>query len=302
MKYILSKHILNERKEIEITKAKYLELINSQSILTHARAIEETYDLIINNYLEFEIKLFEFSMDDIVHFNRDYFNFYKTRSALNSKLISLLTSVTLYRDTLKQHVKICLPNQHDIKEKIDKLFETQRENIDFLFMEKLRNHIQHFGMPVHNVTHQINVTSLDEDRMIEYSIELESLSNRFFADKEMRKAFENKIEEKVDLRKFTRIYVETIGDIQIQIRELIEENVNKNRKIIESAHKQYSADETESFAGLRARKIENNKEVDSIPLLLEWDDVRIELITRNNNLNNLQKCYVTGAIHNTNKK
>ena len=302
MRYILSKRILNEKKEIEITEAKYLELKNSQSILMHARAIEETYDLVITNYLEFESKLYELSLDYLVHLQKDYFDFYKTRSALNSKLISLLTSVTLYRDTLKQHVKTCLPQQHDIKSKIDKLFETHRKNTDFLFMEKLRNHIQHFGLPVHNVTYHGNVTSLDEDRMIEYSIEIESFSESLFFDKKMREIFENKIETKVDLKKLTRIYIETIGEIQIQIREFIKENVNKNRKIIESAHKQYSADETESLAGLRARKIENNKEVDSIPLLLEWDDVRIELITRNNNLNNLQKCYVTGAIHNTNKK
>ena len=61
MKYLLCKVVLGNVPEIEITAEEYAEFEKARNILSSAFAIEENYEILITNYLDFEKQIFDTS-------------------------------------------------------------------------------------------------------------------------------------------------------------------------------------------------------------------------------------------------
>jgi hypothetical protein len=56
----------------------------------------------------------------------------------------------------------------------------------------------------------------------------------------------------------------------------------------------YRAVYKKDFVALSAYVFDDKIKIDEIPLFLNWDDIRIRLQKRNNQLRNLKRSYVTG--------
>ena len=297
MKYILSKNVLGNVPKIEISELEYLELQSAHNILTNALEIEQKYEIVISNYLDFEQNILNATAKYMIREHLDYSDFFEVRLSFNIKLVNLLTAVRLYVDQLNQNVTECLNGHKNTKDNVKKLFSKEYdENVYYRFMETLRNYVQHRGIPVHSTQQNSSWTSLDGDGMLEYSIEL--ASNRIYLeeDKKIKKSVLAEMEDKIDLKVATRSYVESISTVNDAARSMIADSVDSSRKLIEEAHKRYAQICTDSLVGLSACKLDNKKYLSSIPLLLDWDNVRISLQNRNRKLTNLRKRYVTGNV------
>ncbi len=302
MKYILRKDVLANVPEIEISESEYCELQRARNILSNALEIEEKYEIVISNFLDFEQEILNATTKYMVREHLDYSDFFKVRLGLNIKLVNLLTAVRLYVDQLNQNVTECLDDKQNVKDDVKKLFSKEYdENKYFRFMEALRNYVQHRGIPVHWTQQNRRWTTLDDDGMLEYSIELASQRTYLEEDKKMKKSVLAEIGDKVDLKAATRSYVESISIVHDSARSMIAESTDRSRKLIEEAHQRYSKEYTDSLVGLSACKRDGHKLVASIPLLLDWDDVRVSLQKRNKKLINLRKRYATGIIKTHNK-
>jgi hypothetical protein len=302
MKYILSKNTLGGVPEIEISDSEYSALLKARNILSNALEIEEKYEIVISNYLDFEQQILNATTKYMIREHLDYSDFFKVRLGFNIKLVNLLTAVKLYVDQLNQNVTECLSENEDAKSDVKKLFSKEYdENLYYRFMEALRNYVQHRGIPVHWTEQGSRWTSIEDDGMMEYSIELASERIYLEEDKKMKKSVLAEIDDKVDLKKGTRSYVESISNVHDAARSMIAESVDRSRKLIEETHQRYAQIHTGSLVGLSAWKLKGDKHISSVPLLLDWDDVRMGLQKRNRKLTNLRKRYVTGNIKTHNK-
>ena len=129
---------------------------------------------------------------------------------------------------------------------------------------------------------------------MEFTVDIAAQRRYLEADKKFKKSILAEISENVDLKAASRRYVESLSAINEFARELIVDSVTSARTAIEGAHKRYAKIYSESLIGIAASAIAEEGEVSSVPLLLDWDDVRIELQKRNTQLRNLSKKYVTG--------
>ena len=77
-------------------------------------------------------------------------------------------------------------------------------------------------------------------------------------------------------------------------RKFVEKRLNESRSIIECARDEYQKVYSEKFVGLSVMCFEENIIIDSKPILLDWDDIRLKLTRRNTELINLTNRYVTG--------
>lgn len=297
MKYLLRGIVAGKVSEIEIAAGEYAEFKKARNILSNALAIEEKYEIVITNYLDFEKQILDTTTDSMVRGHLDYSDFFKVRLGLNVRLINLLTAVRLYVDQLSQNVQECVPDVADAKEIVKKFFSKENdENKEYRFMEALRNHVQHRGLPVHWTQQGFRRTSLEEGSFLEFSIELASLRSYLEEDSKFKKKVLAELGEKVDLKAATRSYVESISNVHESVRNMITESVTLARELIEGAHRRFTAVHGESSAGLIACKCSNGRQISAIPLLLDWDNIRVELQKRNKKLTNLRKCYATGRI------
>ncbi|HWP92590.1 MAG TPA: hypothetical protein VNN20_10395 [Thermodesulfobacteriota bacterium] len=303
MRYLLRKAGLGNVPEIEISEFEYLEYKKAQNILSNALAIEEKYEIVIANYIDFEQEILEITTNHMVREHLDYSDFFKVRLGLNIRLVNLLTAVRLYIDQSNQNVTECLPNDSNAKGNVKKLFSKEYdENRDYRFMEALRNYVQHRGIPVHWTQLGGRWISLDDDRLLEYSMELASQRSYLEEDEKMKNSVLDEMDDKVDLKAATRSYIESISKVHDSARSMIAESTAYSRRLIEDAHRRYSEVYSGSLLGLRACIWDEHKQIASVPILLDWDDIRVDLQKRNRKLVNLSKRYVTGAIKTHNKK
>jgi len=294
---MLRKMVLGNVPEIEISEAEYFELQKARNILSNALAIEEKYEIVITNYLDFEKEILNITANYMIRDHIDYSDFFKVRLNLNVKLVNLLTAVRLYVDQLNQDIAECFPDNPKMKDDVKELFTKEHdENCCYRFMEALRNYVQHRGIPVHWTQQSFRWTSLEDNGLLEYSIELASQRDCLEEDCKMKRSVLSEMGEKVDLKLATRSYIESISRVHDLARNMIADPTISSRKLIEDARRRYSKEYSESLVGLSACKIENHEEIASIPLLLDWDNIRIDLQKRNRKLANLSKRYATGVI------
>ena len=101
----------------------------------------------------------------------------------------------------------------------------------------------------------------------------------------------------VELVYSARVYVSAISRIHEKVRKLIKEKLNQSRNTIDQVIIDFKAKNDDNALCLRAsaQEIVPPHDVkENVPIFLDWDDVRIELMKRNRNLGNLEKIYVRG--------
>ena len=302
MRYLLRKCVLGSVPEVEITKDEYARLESAHHILSCALAIEEKYEILIANYLDFEKEMLNLTAEDMVRSDKDHSNMFEVRLRLNARLVNLLTAARLYVDQLNQDVRVCAPQDHDAKEQVKKFFAKEYdESRDYRFMEALRNYVQHSGIPVHQTSQGCKWTALDGNGLLEFSMELASQRSCLGEDQQFKKAVLDELDEQVDLKVATRKYVESMSNVQESARSIVAESVTASRGLIEDAQRRYAEVSNGDLVGLGACKWPDGGKISTVPLFLEWDDIRIRLQARNGKLINLSKRYVSG-IASTKKK
>jgi hypothetical protein len=302
MKYLLSKVVLDKVPEIEITAQEYAEFEKARNILSNALAIEEKYEIVIANYLDFEKQILNTTTGYMAREHLDYSDFFEVRLGLNIRLVNLLTAAKLYVDQLNQNIRKCVPNVSDAEEVVKNFFSNEYDkNKEYRFMEALRNYVQHRGIPMHWTQQGGRWTSLEDDGFLEYYMEVSSQRSYLEEDPKFKKQVLAELDEKVDLKAATRSYVESISNVHESARSMIVESVSRARELIEDAHRRYAAIHSGSLVGLSACKWSDEGQMADIPLLLDWNDIRVKLQKRNKKLTNLRKRYVTGSIKTHNK-
>jgi hypothetical protein len=209
----------------------------------------------------------------------------------------------LYVDQVNQNIRECIPDVTDSKDAVKSLFSDKYDNHkEYRFMETLRNYVQHRGLPVHHTQFGSRWTSLDDDGLMEFSMEL--ASDPLFLEENggFKKVVLDEWNGKIDLKQATRKYVELFSEVQEAARAIIAESVTAARKLIEEAQNRYRLIHSGSLAGLSACKCPEEGEIIAIPLLLDWDDIRIGLEKRNRKLVNLSRRYVTSSVKTSTKQ
>lgn len=297
IRYVVRKRVLGAVPEIEISSDEFLALAGARAILTNAFAIEEKYEIVLANLLELEKELLTLAATEILRHPSDYADFYAVRALLNVRMVNLLTAAKLYLDQLPQHVSKCMPNLAEAKETIHSYCsEEYDERFEYRFMEALRNYVQHRGIPVHFTSHGGNRTHHDNGSFLEYCVDI--AAQRVYLEEDgkfKRSVLEEISDDVVDLKASARAYVESISTIHHRTRELIADAAVKARAVIESSHARYTEVHEDTLVSLAALAIGEHGQIEkSVPLLLEWDDVRLDLQKRNRRLRNLGRQYATG--------
>ena len=302
MKYILRIHALGRHPEISMDKHEFDSIRRAKVALSEGLSIEENYEILISNYLEFEKEILDNALNLMIRCPFDYDDFFQIRIGFNRKLINLLTAARLYVDQLYLRVRSIVSDKANIKETIKKLFSDEYDKtLEYRFMESLRNCVQHRGMPVHwtQLRGFSNYSAEVEKRI--FSVEVASQKEYLEKNGEFKKSVLDEIPDKVDLKAFTRIYIECISRVHDAARKFIEQPLKESRSKIEAAITTYQKVYPKKFVGLHALCLKDENIVESVPLLLDWDDIRLKLIKRNSVLINLRNRHVSGEIKSQNK-
>ncbi len=286
-KYSIKIMALNCSFAIDINEECFHDLKRSKVILDQALAIEEKYEIIINNYIELEQQVTNEAIKNMTtsHFEPD--DIFNTILALNVKLVNLLSSCYLYYCQVPRSVRECLC-EPDAPKVVNGLFSHEYDNnLNYRFMYELRNHLQHNGLAVH--CGNIHKKWKGNYDILEYSFSFFAEKSECLLNEKFKKKILNELPDKIDLHSASRSYIESISNVHEQIRNMIQEVV-KSRVTIETAmdnFKEKYPDKNLYF--LSACSYDDKDLVQEISLSLDWDDIRKKLLMRNKRLGSLGK-------------
>lgn len=241
MKYCLRKAVIDRVPDVEISAQDFNNLKISRHVLSNAFEIEQKYEILISNFLELEKEILHIAVNNVVRSAHTYAEHFETVSVLNTRLVNLLTATRLYFDQLPNNLRNCDMTQKgfiaDFKSKCSEEYDS---HFEYRFMEALRNHVQHQGIPIHNINQNARWTSHCDDGLLEHSVQLLAKRSNLQENIKFKKSVLKEITADIDLIAASRQYIESISSINEFVRELISEGLTSARATIESAHQSYS--------------------------------------------------------------
>lgn len=300
MKYLMLQSVPGDTTEIEIDESTYLAYKTAMEVLSSCLAIEKKYEILLSNYLELERQILQITSSQMIRglpvTPSDFYLMAEVniRLMLDLRLVNLLTSARLYLDQISGHVRECLPHRCNTDSIVSSLCAVEYDSKwEYRFMEALRNHVQHRGLAVHEISPSEGWTEVGGERHIEYSLGFRSLKSKFALEKKFKKQVLHEIPDKVDLKSASRCYIESLNIIHTEIRDLITESVDQSRKKIEDAFSKYNQVFKNDVTWFEACQFNGSEISDKTPMTLRGDDIRLQLQERNRRLPNLQKRFAT---------
>lgn len=295
MKYILTQLICEVVPEVEISCKDYQELKRAKEVLSECLAVEERFEFIVSNFLDLEKEVLSLCADYMVRHESSYEHLFEIRQKCNRRLINLLTTTKLYVDQAEKRLYKLFEkiDQENIKEKIEKFFNDEFDSfVEYQFMEGIRNHVQHAGLPIHLTNSGASRSETADSFRFEFYLRLHSKKAEFAKDCKFKKQTLEKMPDKIDIMHSTRVYVDSFFTIHNKIRKLLSSLAQWARSVIQNAIDSFQVKSGSPAKFLVAAIMENNEMISKIHLLLDWDNVRLKCLEKLE-FSNLKQCYVS---------
>ncbi len=277
---------------MEIQESEYLLLQRARPVLNAAFSFEENYDLLVGNYLELESASLALTAQSMVRQCSEYQDLFELRAELNRRMVNFLSAARLFVDQILQRVGQCGGSSTDVKKKLEAEYDG---SFEYRFMEALRNHVQHSGSAVHSLS--IGGKWLPPQERTRNVFALQAFTQKRFLilDSTFKKLVLEQCPDQVDTFIATRRYLESLSAVHDFARQQIDGAVTDARNAFDGAIKRYEKFSNASPVGLTAYPHAECDPSKGVAIFLDWDDVRIKLLTRNRNLKNLSKSVVSSS-------
>lgn len=302
MDYCLLRRVLDSVAFVAITEDEYKVIQQARNGLMECLFMEEKFDLLIENYFEFEMSLLEISTRSMVRFQHDYRSLHLERNLIDRRIVNLLTSGRVYIDHTKQHVHRILPVASNDNFDVNTAFSHQYDTrVGYRCMEALRNHVQHRGFPVHNITFERQWVEHEGKKLMLFAISPYVEPAHLREDGEFKKIILEEMEamnNKIDLKGLVRDYVEGLAYVHSEIRQRLRDLVQQWDGVLREAitHFQSSYPE-EGIVGLAAiKRHDDGTHKETVPVFTEFIDQRLYFEKKNDALINITKRFVTSEV------
>jgi hypothetical protein len=297
MNHMLRIDALGAFPKIELTPEHFAQLRSARNVLSAAFEMEELYDVLISTYRKLEELLVTTSVTHMIEDRYQHQEFYGGRLNFNVAIVALLTSARLYIERIGSSTQRAAPASPKVSDAVSAIRSTHYDSSpSYRFMEAFRNHVQHAGLPVGLTTFGSMRTKESDYQLMEHSVGLFINKSKLLKNEKFKAAAVADLPEKINIVESVRAYLEALSAVHSECRVMVADAVSSSRNLIQKAIEQYLLLHTSSAVGLAAIAVESDKYVEKIPLLLEWDDVRIRLQEKNPELKNLSKRYVSSQI------
>lgn len=290
---------------IELKENEFKQILDARDNLFAVLFLEEKFDLISENYYEYETELLSIASRKMISHNDNYFSMSNERNTVGRRIINLMTTCRMYLDSINHHLSLLYAKDIGKLNLIENEKSNQYDNcFGYRVIEALRNHVQHKGIPIHNINFSykriytgnesmlshvaiplINASALEEDSGFKKSVlkELKTIM----------------IEDEIDIRPLIRDYVESIWKIHTLARKMISPDFDIWKNIINNNFKRFQKDSKMEAKVSRIKLVTINDQDRWDKTTYIFQDYITRIIdyqNKNSTFNFLTKCYASNEI------
>lgn len=296
VKYQIRSITFQPEGAINLTREAFNEIVTAKRSLVIARGIEEKFNLVIENYFEFERELLELALHHTVFNAIDWSIFQNDIFTVNRRLANLLTAGRAYEEQIEHDLKRIDDNNPQVVDTVRLERKSQYDKVfGFRFVEALRNYTQHRDFPVHSLSYD-RQRDEGKEKVFVRNTAIPSVSlNELRSDSIFKRRILKELEGQDDLIPLTplvREYIEALGRIHDALRNGIADDLERFDGIVASA-----VDRAQNELGAKfiaaVMIAEDGVVIEEDQLFVDLIERRKNLERRNRYAGNLASQYVT---------
>ncbi len=299
----LKRHTIGSSAFSPLLETEFNSIRRAKAGMLECFFIEQKFDFLIENYLEFEKDLLCATADHMVIGTQDSYWYQSKRDLFNRRIMNLLTTGKTYIDCAPQHVNNFLKPTSAEALSVKKIFnDTYDAYLGYRAMYEIRNFVQHRGLPVHGSRFGASWINREDERMMLNTICPYLNVSELQADSSVKKTVREELEKQgatVDLKLMIREYVEGLWVVHEKIRTLLKPAWLDAEQVFNKAIEKYEIDfpDEESIIGLAAIKLDSKgnllEEDYLVKTFIEYHEM---LVRKNSSLVKLSKRFVSSEI------
>jgi hypothetical protein len=298
--YILRKAVLGRHPTVEVSAEEHAALRTAWDALFSLVQVEESWDCIIQSYLELEQHGLSAALQSSVLGMESYDAAHDLRLGFARRLSNLLHACRAYVDQTPQRLgEVGDPLVVEVFTGLRR--QAHAANFAYRLMDGLRNHAQHHGQPAHGATFGSHWTGGPAERSrrllfsVEATIDVEALRNSPKLNAKLREELSQDLTQ-VDAPAMVRAYLEGLGSGHEGVRAHLKGQVSAWEATISEAIACYAAVNQGNVLGLELVELaEDGSTASRMPLFAEMPGRLRGLMRRNGSLVNLRKRVVTNG-------
>ncbi len=291
----------DRRTAVPISEAEFNRYRTARTKLLAALALEEKFDILLENFAELEKTLLDLSLRSALfrHGDGSSRHYGEFRRLGNRRIANFLSTARLYRDQSNCELKRSFGRKKGIVEQIETAVrEIIRNAPHYSAIEELRNHVQHRDLPVKNIrmSAKVDLRFSPPRRqvmirvLVDYS-ELVRESKKPQAYAALGSRLEN--DKFADVMPSIREYVVCVGKLQELTRKLLAQELADAERDVQEAYAKLPTIGERKPAGLYVVEVDDQ----GAPDCLEWisrdyADRRRELMAKNRSFDGVAGIYV----------
>ncbi|MFT3870540.1 MAG: hypothetical protein QM715_18985 [Nibricoccus sp.] len=244
MNYIVEGWVDAERHSSDISQERYAEVKEARDRCLVAVEIEEKFQLLLENYNEFEVDLLRIAERVVISSHEGHDVSMTQRLLLDRRIANLLTACRLFLDQTAHSVS----SQFGAKSpEFLRLKRFKNDCYDktsgYRIMEELRNHVQHAGLLVHIITYSHFTVECDGNRYPVTAIIPHSRTSDLCAKGKIKASVLKDLNAEgndVDLRQPIREYLSCMVQLHGELRAMFAERIKIAHETFRTATNEFT--------------------------------------------------------------
>lgn len=241
--FYLRKNTLAQPQTVRITQEQFEDIRCAVNIQVESLYIEQKYDFVMANYLEFEESILQSGLSHMLLGGHDRKEFNADTALFNRRIMNLLTAYKTYDDTYRQHInRIFLRDKEILRQVKDSFSKEYDSRVGYWLIPKIRNYVQHQGFPMHSSSYGSKwIEDKQGIQRSRYAVDLyispEELSEGKF-NLEVRERL-SQMADKVDLKFIIRDFMEGFSAAHNRNREILADRLEWSYHYISSVIEEF---------------------------------------------------------------
>jgi len=305
MNYYLGMLTLDPKRWHPIDSSRYETIREHKANLLYALEIEERFDILLGNYIEFEEDILKMALRHVVIRKQEPNDWNTQRREMNRRIANFLSSAILYRDHLKHHIRSIFgegsPQEIGIEKEISFHYDS---SFSYRLMEAIRNYVQHRGVAVPSISVMFQLTKLQPGAQVACTVTPQMMKKYLLADPKFKASVQQEIEalpDTTDLKPQIREYMTRLNLLNNWVRSLLNDECSTwektIRNTIEEFKERYSLTNDIDTLGLAIFKCEAeapSSDYEKHDIFIDFIEYRKHLIDTNMVAEKLMNSFATG--------
>lgn len=285
-----------------VDAASYLETQKCQDLCCLVLVAEERFQLVLDNFQEWETELLEQAQAALLWRNPDFTTAMQQRLTLDRRFVNLLTSLRLYLDQSDHNLSHIFGDNSaeliKIKGFKNKLYD---DHFGFRLIEALRNHVQHSALPLSAISYNEKRVESKDGFFVQSSVVPKISYDALAENPKFKKSVLEEIKAQgryTDLRLSAREYIFCLTQLHFEMRGTLKECFSISRATYEKAIEKFSEIGGRKVKHVRLEALDESGRVvgrvEFVDNFLKLYDV---LFLKNSKVIDIRRNFASNALH-----